>query len=56
MSGTDDALAELTAPAKPTEPPPRPAALPYLTVADARGAIDWYADAFGAVARSANRS
>ena len=28
--------------------PPRPAALPYLTVADSRAAIDWYRDAFGA--------
>lgn len=28
---------------------PRPAALPYLCVTDARGALDWYSDAFGAV-------
>lgn len=28
---------------------PRPAALPYLTVRDARAAIDWYGRAFGAV-------
>ena len=28
--------------------PPRPAALPYLTVANARDAIAWYVDAFGA--------
>jgi predicted enzyme related to lactoylglutathione lyase len=27
---------------------PRPAAVPYLAVADARAAIDWYADVFGA--------
>jgi predicted enzyme related to lactoylglutathione lyase len=27
---------------------PRPAALPYLTVADARAAITWYTDTFGA--------
>jgi uncharacterized glyoxalase superfamily protein PhnB len=27
---------------------PRPGALPYLTVADARAAIDWYVRAFGA--------
>jgi uncharacterized glyoxalase superfamily protein PhnB len=27
---------------------PRPGALPYLTVADARAAIDWYIQAFGA--------
>lgn len=48
MSGTFGAIAELTdaavAPA-----PPRPAALPYLTVADARSAIAWYTDALGAV-------
>lgn len=28
--------------------PPRPAALPYLIVADARAAIAWYTDALGA--------
>jgi predicted enzyme related to lactoylglutathione lyase len=28
--------------------PPRPAALPYLTVGDARAAIAWYREAFGA--------
>jgi predicted enzyme related to lactoylglutathione lyase len=28
---------------------PRPAALPYLCVSDARAAIAWYADAFGAM-------
>lgn len=38
MSGTDTALAAVT----------RPAALPYLAVGDARAAIDWYAEAFGA--------
>jgi predicted enzyme related to lactoylglutathione lyase len=27
---------------------PRPAAIPYLAVADARAAIDWYVDVFGA--------
>jgi len=27
---------------------PRPAAVPYLAVADARAAIDWYTDVFGA--------
>lgn len=48
MSGTTEALAELSEPAQPTAPP-RPAALPYLTVADARGAIAWYVDAFGGV-------
>jgi uncharacterized glyoxalase superfamily protein PhnB len=51
MSGTDTAIAELNEPT--AEPamapmPPRPAALPYLSVANARGAIDWYIDAFGA--------
>lgn len=29
-------------------PSPRPAAVPYLAVADARAAIDWYAEIFGA--------
>lgn len=28
--------------------PPQGAAIPYLAVADARGALDWYADVFGA--------
>ena len=51
MTGTDTAIAELNEPAaEPTvaEAPPRPAALPYLTVANARDAIAWYVDAFGA--------
>src|SRR6188508_1772996 len=43
MSGTDTAIAELDEPA--AEPaasaPPRPAALPYLSVANAREAIAW---------------
>ncbi|BBZ06454.1 glyoxalase [Mycolicibacterium doricum] len=39
MSRTDTALAAVVA---------RPAALPYLAVADARAAIDWYVDALGA--------
>jgi predicted enzyme related to lactoylglutathione lyase len=51
MSGTASAISELTEPGR--EPAahdgPRPAALPYLSVADARRAIAWYADAFGAV-------
>ncbi|WP_326547909.1 VOC family protein [Mycolicibacterium sp. ND9-15] len=47
MSGTDTAIAEMTEPTAPTAPP-RAAALPYLTVANARGAIAWYVDAFGA--------
>lgn len=45
MSGTAQAIAELTTP----QTPPRPAAVPYLAVADARAAITWYADALGAV-------
>ncbi|BBX71928.1 VOC family protein [Mycolicibacterium psychrotolerans] len=45
MSGTDTVLAELAAPS-----PPRAAAIPYLAVADARRALSWYADAFGAAA------
>ncbi|SON58864.1 hypothetical protein MSIMFI_00342 [Mycobacterium simulans] len=32
-----------------SEAPPRPAALPYLCVANAREAIAWYTDAFGGV-------
>ena len=32
----------------PTAAPPRSAALPYLTVGDARAAIAWYREAFGA--------
>lgn len=38
MSGTDTAVAAIA----------RPAALPYLAVGDARAAIDWYVDVFGA--------
>ena len=51
MTGTDTAIAELNEPAAEpavTAAPPRPAALPYLTVANARDAIAWYVDAFGA--------
>lgn len=48
MSGTADVLAELDQP-QPMQEQPRPAALPYLTVGDARAAIAWYRDAFGAV-------
>jgi uncharacterized glyoxalase superfamily protein PhnB len=47
MSGTDTAIAELSETA-PAAGPPRSAALPYLTVANARDAIAWYVDAFGA--------
>jgi predicted enzyme related to lactoylglutathione lyase len=51
MSGTETTIAELNEPT--AEPavapaPPRPAALPYLSVANAREAIAWYVDAFGA--------
>ena len=49
MSGTDTAIADLNAPAAEAAPMPRPAALPYLAVADARAAIAWYVDALGAV-------
>ena len=48
MSGTTTALAELTDDAPATVEPPRAAALPYLTVGDARAAIAWYRDALGA--------
>ena len=51
MSGTDTAIAELNEPTAEPEAattPPRPAALPYLAVANARAAIAWYRDAFGA--------
>jgi predicted enzyme related to lactoylglutathione lyase len=47
MSGTDTAIAELNEPAV-AQAPPRAAALPYLAVANAREAIAWYTDAFGA--------
>jgi predicted enzyme related to lactoylglutathione lyase len=47
VSGTDSAIAELNQP-DPAIAPPRPAALPYLAVADARAAIAWYVDALGA--------
>jgi uncharacterized glyoxalase superfamily protein PhnB len=49
MSGTDTAIAELSQPTtEPAAAPPRPAALPYLTVANAREAIAWYTETFGA--------
>ena len=48
MSGTDTALADLNQPTVVAQAPPRAAALPYLAVANAREAIAWYADAFGA--------
>jgi predicted enzyme related to lactoylglutathione lyase len=49
MSGTDTAIAELNTPAAAATELPRPAALPYLAVADARAAVAWYVDALGAV-------
>ena len=51
MSGTDTALAELTDPTAEPEVAttrPRPAALPYLSVANAREAIAWYTETLGA--------
>ena len=51
MSGTDTAIAELNEPTVDPEvaaAPPRPAALPYLSVANAREAIAWYVEVFGA--------
>ncbi|CAM2986222.1 glyoxalase [Mycobacterium intermedium] len=56
MSGTATAVSELTEPSAlntdttgaTAAAPPRSAALPYLTVADARAALAWYTDAFGA--------
>jgi predicted enzyme related to lactoylglutathione lyase len=47
MSGTQTAIAELSEPTT-AAAPPRPAALPYLSVANARDAIAWYVDTFGA--------
>ncbi|AMO60112.1 glyoxalase/bleomycin resistance protein/dioxygenase [Mycolicibacterium phlei] len=44
MSGTAAVLDELTS----DQAPPRPAAVPYLTVPDARAAIAWYGDVFEA--------
>jgi predicted enzyme related to lactoylglutathione lyase len=50
MSGIDTAIAELNEPtAASAVAAPRPAALPYLAVANARAAIAWYVDALGAV-------
>jgi predicted enzyme related to lactoylglutathione lyase len=48
MSGTTEAISELTEPPA-AQHAPRPAALPYLSVANARAAIAWYTDAFDAV-------
>ncbi|WP_235571002.1 VOC family protein [Mycobacterium sp. Root265] len=46
MSGTDTAIAELNSTT--ATAPPRPAAIPYLAVADAKAAIAWYVAALGA--------
>ncbi|AFM15739.1 hypothetical protein Mycch_0929 [Mycolicibacterium chubuense NBB4] len=62
MSNTDTTIAELTRPAASSVPRPaassdsrpaassdsRPAAVPYLAVRNARQAISWYVDTFGA--------
>jgi uncharacterized glyoxalase superfamily protein PhnB len=49
MSGTDTAIADLNEMTSQTAPVlPRSAALPYLAVANAREAIAWYVDTFGA--------
>ncbi|WP_328351568.1 VOC family protein [Mycobacterium sp. NBC_00419] len=48
MSTTTSALTALTENAPAAAEPPRPAALPYLTVADGRAAIAWYRDALSA--------
>lgn len=48
MSGTEAAVAELSRPTAAAAASPRSAALPYLAVANAREAIAWYRDAFGA--------
>ena len=47
MSGTDTVIAELNSPTAQSTVP-RPAALPYLAVADARAALAWYVDTLGA--------
>ena len=49
MSGTTEALASLDTVDEPRHESPRPAAIPYLAVGDARAALRWYVDAFGAV-------
>jgi len=47
MSGADTAIAELTEPTLAARLP-KPAVLPYLTVANARGAIAWYVEVLDA--------
>lgn len=46
MSGTDTAIAELNSTT--TTAAPRPAAIPYLAVPDAKAAIAWYVEVLGA--------
>jgi uncharacterized glyoxalase superfamily protein PhnB len=48
VSGTANAISELTERSA-ADTAPRPAALPYLSVANARAAMAWYTDAFDAV-------
>ncbi|MBU9763650.1 glyoxalase [Mycobacterium sp. TNTM28] len=52
MSGTDTALSDLDRPSAalnhPAAPQPRSAVIPYLATRDARAAIAWYVDVFGA--------
>ncbi len=50
MSGTDTAIAQLSDPSTEADSgsTPRPAALPYLSVGNAREAIAWYTETFGA--------
>jgi uncharacterized glyoxalase superfamily protein PhnB len=49
MGGTDTVITQLNESTVDVAPTlPRPAALPYLAVAGAREAIDWYVDALGA--------
>jgi predicted enzyme related to lactoylglutathione lyase len=49
MTGTDTAISELNSEPAAATSSPRPAAVPYLAVPDARAAIAWYTDALGAV-------
>ncbi|CAM4122779.1 putative enzyme related to lactoylglutathione lyase [Mycobacterium basiliense] len=47
MTTTTQAVSDLNDTSRGRDSAPRPAALPYLCVADARAAIAWYADALG---------
>ena len=49
MTGTDTAISELNSEPAAATSSPRPAAVPYLAVPDARAAIAWYTEALGAV-------